>query len=126
MILYCQTKAADKIFTTLSIINGTFMKINIDSDVQYQSNAIVSKTILKNDGGNITLFAFDAQQALSEHTAPFDAAFTCVDGKFRITIGADEHQVIKNELIILPANIPHSVTAMEQSKCLLVMIKTKM
>jgi len=101
------------------------MKINLSTDVTYQSDSIVSKTILKNDGGNITLFAFDTQQGLSEHTAPFDATFYCVDGKFRVTVGKDEHEITKEDLIILPANIPHAVVALTPAKCLLVMIKVK-
>lgn len=101
------------------------MKLNITTDISYQSDSIVSKTILKNDGGNITLFAFDKGQALSEHTAPFDAMFICMDGNFRVTIGKDEHSLKKDNLLILPANIPHAVHANEPSKCLLTMIKAK-
>ncbi len=101
------------------------MKINLSTDINYQSNAIVSKTILKNDGGNITLFAFDTEQGLSEHASPFDAAFHCVDGKFKVTIGKEEHELVKDELIIFPADISHAVSALTPAKCLLVMIKGK-
>jgi len=101
------------------------MKINLLTDITYQSGAIVSKTIVKNDGGNFTLFAFDKEQSLSEHTAPFDAIFFCCEGKFRVTIDSQEHIISGNELIVLPANIPHGVIAEEQSKCFLTMIKTK-
>lgn len=101
------------------------MKINFSSDIVYQSGAVVSKTILKNDGGTVTLFAFDKDQSLSEHTAPFDALFQCVEGHFTVTIDKENYSVSQNELIILPANIPHAVIANETSKCLLVMIKVK-
>ena len=99
------------------------MKINLTQDITNQKDSIVSKTILKNDGGNVTLFAFDKGQALSEHTAPFDALFFCVDGNFSIIIGKDIHTLSSNELILLPANIPHAVTAVIPSKCMLTMIK---
>lgn len=101
------------------------MKINLSSDVQHQKDSIVSKTILKNEGGNVTLFAFDKGQSLSEHTAPFDALFLCVEGKFNVTIGNDHHSVVSNELILLPATIPHAVHAAAASKCMLTMIKVK-
>ncbi|MEW5799064.1 MAG: cupin domain-containing protein [Bacteroidota bacterium] len=100
------------------------MKINLTKDITNQKDSIVSKTILKNDGGNVTLFAFDKGQALSEHTAPFDALFFCVEGNFSISIGKETHIVSDGELILLPANIPHAVLAESSSKCLLVMIKT--
>lgn len=99
------------------------MKINLKSDIQFQTDSIVSKSILKNDGGNVTLFAFDTGQSLSEHTAPFDAIFVCVEGNFIIMIGKEQHTLGSNELIILPANIPHAVNAVVPSKCMLTMIK---
>ncbi len=101
------------------------MKIDLIHDIQYQKDSIVSKTILKNDGGNVTLFAFDKGQSLSEHTAPFDALFTSVEGNFNIIIDKEQHSLISNELIILPANIPHAVHAVVPSKCLLTMIKVR-
>jgi len=100
------------------------MKTNLTTDLSYQNGSIVSKTILKNDGGNITLFAFDAGQALSEHTAPFDALLLCSDGNLIVTIDAAEHTLHRDEFIILPAGIPHAVHAIDRSKFLLVMIKT--
>lgn len=101
------------------------MKINLSNDLHYQTDSIVSKTILKNDGGNITLFAFDKGQTLSEHTAPFDAMFYCVEGRFTVSIGKDQHGVSAGDLIILPAHIPHAVNADDPSKCMLTMIKVK-
>lgn len=99
------------------------MKINLVHDIQYQQGSIVSKTILKNDGGNVTLFAFDKGQSLSEHTAPFDALLLCAEGKIDVTIGSDHHFVGGNELILLPAAIPHAVHAETSAKCILTMIK---
>lgn len=100
------------------------MKTNLSNDLTYQKDSIISKTILKNEGGNITLFAFDSGQALSEHTAPFDALLLCSDGNLNVMIAADEHSLHRDDLIILPAGIPHAVKAVEPSKCMLVMIKT--
>jgi quercetin dioxygenase-like cupin family protein len=100
------------------------MKINLTNDISVQQGSVVSKTIVKHDGGNITLFAFDQGQALSEHTAPYDATFHCVSGSFLVTIDSTEHTINKDELIIFPAGKPHSVTALQPSHCLLVMIKS--
>jgi quercetin dioxygenase-like cupin family protein len=99
------------------------MKTNLTTDLTYQNDSIVSKTILKNEGGNITLFSFDAGQALSEHTAPFDALLSCFDGNLVVTIDTVKHSLKRDDLIILPAGIPHAVYAVEPSKCMLVMIK---
>lgn len=99
------------------------MKISLLEDIHIQNESVVSKTILKNNGGTITLFAFDAGQALSEHTAPFDALFHCVSGSFTVSINSVVHTISRDELIILPAGLPHAVTAVQPSKCLLVMIK---
>ncbi|MFA6540549.1 MAG: cupin domain-containing protein [Bacteroidota bacterium] len=100
------------------------MKTNFTTDIHYQTNAIVSTVILKNEYGTITLFAFDAGQSLSEHTTPFDALFHCVEGNFNVTIGGHLHSINANEAIVLPAGIPHSVTAISRSKFVLTMIKT--
>lgn len=99
------------------------MKTNLISDITIQKDAIVSKMILKNDGGTVTLFAFDAEQSLSKHSAPFDALFHCIEGKFTVTIDNASNFLLKDELILLPSNIPHAVHADEASKCILTMIK---
>lgn len=91
--------------------------------VDYAEGSVVSKTLLKKDTGTITLFAFDAGQGLSEHTAPFDATVYVVDGQARITIGGEAHQVRAGEAIIMPADVPHAVQAEERFKMLLVMIR---
>lgn len=91
--------------------------------IEYQSGSIVSKTIVKKEKGNITLFAFDKGQALSEHTAPFDALISVVDGKSEVIIGGNPNIVEAGQMILMPANIPHAVNAIEKFKMMLVMIK---
>jgi quercetin dioxygenase-like cupin family protein len=91
--------------------------------VEYAADSIVSKTILDKPVGTITLFAFDKGQKLSEHTAPYDAVVQIVDGLARLTIGGREVEVSAGEIIIMPANVPHSVGAAEKFKMLLTMIR---
>ncbi len=91
--------------------------------VQYAQDSIVSKTILDKPVGTITLFAFDKKQRLSEHTAPYDAVVQIIDGVGRITIGGKEMKIAAGEIVIMPANVPHSVAADEQFKMLLIMIR---
>lgn len=98
-------------------------KFNLAGEVEYSDNSIVSRTIVKNSGGNITLFAFDKGEELSEHTAPFDAVVSVTDGWARITIGGEANDVNAGETIIMPAGIPHSVKALERFKMMLIMIK---
>ena len=91
--------------------------------VDYQDGSIVSKTLIDRKSGSITLFAFDKDQKLSEHTAPYDALVYVFDGKCEITIGGTAHQLESGDLIIMPANVPHAVKALTKFKMLLVMIK---
>lgn len=91
--------------------------------VNYQSGSVVSREIIKQDSGNITIFAFDAGQGLSEHKAPFDALVYILDGKAEISIADKLHSVAKGEIIILPANIAHALQAKEQFKMALIMIR---
>ncbi|MBN1975220.1 MAG: cupin domain-containing protein [Sedimentisphaerales bacterium] len=98
---------------------------NLSELVEYSRDSIVSKTILDKTAGTITLFAFDKGQKLSEHTTPYDAVVQVLDGKARIIIGGKDNYVSSGELIIMPANVPHSVVADEQFKMLLIMIRTK-
>ena len=97
----------------------------LSSLVEYSSDSIVSKTILDKPAGTITLFAFDAGQRLSEHTAPYDAVVQVVDGTGQITIAGKAINVTNGQIIIMPANVPHSVTANERFKMLLIMIREK-
>lgn len=91
--------------------------------VGYQQGSVVSKTLIDKKIGTVTLFAFDAGQGLSEHTAPYDAFVEIVDGAADITIGGETQSVSAGQLIIMPANIPHSLRATKEFKMLLVMIR---
>ena len=92
--------------------------------LQYQDSSIVSRVLLKNKGGTVTLFAFDVGEGLSEHTAPFDALVVVTDGVADIEIAGETFSVGEGETIILPANQPHSVRAATKFKMLLIMIRT--
>jgi quercetin dioxygenase-like cupin family protein len=91
--------------------------------VEYSTDSIVSKTILDKSAGTITLFAFDEGQRLSEHTAPYDAVVQVLDGTAQVTIGGEDKKVLAGQIIIMPANVPHSVNAEEKCKMLLTMIR---
>ena len=90
----------------------------------YQEGAVVSRTLLKRAGGTITLFAFDEGQALSEHTAPFDAVAQVLEGEAEITIAGTPRKVAKGEIVLMPANQPHAVHARTRFKMLLTMIRS--
>jgi quercetin dioxygenase-like cupin family protein len=92
--------------------------------VAYQDGAIVSRIILKRETGNVTLFAFDAGQELSEHTAPFDALVQVVEGEAAITIAGRPHRLREGDMIIMPANKPHALKALSRFKMLLTMIRS--
>jgi quercetin dioxygenase-like cupin family protein len=97
--------------------------INFKKDIEYASNSVVSKRVLEQKTGNITLFSFDKGQKLSEHSAPFDAMVQVVEGKVEITIDGKPYLLKESETIIMPANIPHALLAVEKFKMLLTMIK---
>jgi len=92
-------------------------------EADYSANGIVSKRVLEKKTGNVSLFAFDKGQSLSEHTAPFDAMVQVVEGKAEIIINKQSFIVNEGEAIIMPANITHAVYAVEQFKMVLTMIK---
>lgn len=89
----------------------------------YQEGAVVSRTLLKRAGGTITLFAFDEGQSLSEHTAPFDAVAHVLEGEAEITMAGTPLKVAAGEIVLMPANQPHAVTARTRFKMLLTMIR---
>jgi quercetin dioxygenase-like cupin family protein len=97
--------------------------LNLEEMVEYSSGGVISKQVLKNPSGNITLFSFEQGQGLSEHTAPFDAIVQVLDGEAEITIGGNSNLVKKGESIIMPANITHALQAVERFKMLLTMLK---
>jgi len=91
--------------------------------VSYQDGSVVSRQITKAEAGNVTLFAFDEGQELSEHTAPFDALVHVVEGKAEVIISGKPFQLDSGDAIIMPANEPHAVKASGQFKMLLTMIR---
>ncbi len=98
-------------------------KFTFNNNIDYASGAVVSKHILKKDTGNVSLFAFDKGEGLSEHTAPFDAIVYITDGKADIIIDGKSYILESGETIIMPANIPHALKAVEKFKMVLTMIK---
>lgn len=100
---------------------GTILKL--EDMVDYAKGGVISKQILKNAAGNITLFSFDEGQGLTEHTAPFDAMVQVLDGEVEIRIGGKPNLLKQGETIIMPANIPHALQAVKAFKMLLTMIK---
>jgi len=98
--------------------------ITLKNNIEYQQGSVVSKEILKTDNGTVTIFAFDAGQGLSEHTAPFNALVYILDGEARIKIEEKAHTLVEGQMIELPANKPHSLKALEKFKMLLTMIKS--
>jgi quercetin dioxygenase-like cupin family protein len=92
--------------------------------VAYQDGAIVSRIVLKREAGNVTLFAFDAGQELSEHTTPHDALVQVVEGEAAITIAGQPSRLRAGEMIVMPAHQPHAVQAVSRFKMLLTMIRS--
>ncbi len=97
---------------------------NLANLIDYSDDSVVSKTILDKKAGTITLFAFDAGQGLSEHQAPFDAVVQVLDGTGVFTIGGKPIEAVAGEILIMPADIPHSVKANQKFKMLLTMIRS--
>ena len=98
--------------------------IRLDSMINYQNQAIVSREIIKKDTGTVTLFAFDEGQGLSEHTAPFDALVQVIEGEAEINIAGKPNLLKGGDIIIMPAGKPHSLKALKKFKMLLVMIRS--
>jgi quercetin dioxygenase-like cupin family protein len=91
--------------------------------VAYQDGTVVSREIVKKKTGTVTVFAFAKAQGLSEHTAPFDALVQVLDGVAEVTIGGTPHRLGKDDMILMPAKIPHALKAVERFKMMLVMIR---
>ncbi len=90
--------------------------------ITYQDGSVVSRMVIYKPAGTITLFAFDAGEGLSEHTAPFDAIVSIIEGEAGVTIAGREFHLITGQMIIMPANVPHAVKALQRFKMMLVMI----
>jgi len=91
--------------------------------VEYQAESVVSRALLTKSTGSVTLFAFDKDQSLSEHTTPYDALVLAVDGELEITIAGDPRRLARGDLLLMPANKPHAVHATARSKMVLIMIR---
>ena len=108
-----QDQATEKIVEVKQLLNL----------LQYQDDSIVSRVLLKNKGGTVTLFAFDEGEGLSEHTAPFDALVIVLDGEADIEIAGKSYKLRQGETITLPANRPHAVRAATKFKMMLIMLR---
>jgi len=97
---------------------------NLASLIDYQTGSVVSREIMKKDNGSITLFAFDEDEGLSEHTAPYDATIEILEGEAEIKLSGKINNLKKGEMLIMPAGEPHSVKSAGKFKMLLTMIKS--
>jgi quercetin dioxygenase-like cupin family protein len=98
--------------------------LKVEELIDYQEGSVVSREIIRKDTGTVTIFAFDKGEGLSEHTAPFDAMVQIVDGKAEITISGNKNVLEKGDMIIMPADEPHALTALEKYKMVLTMIRS--
>ena len=98
--------------------------LNLAEMIEYLPGAVVSREVLRKQTGTVTVFAFDEGQGLSEHTAPFDAMVSVLDGEVEIMISGKPHRVHAGEMIIMPANQPHALKAISPFKMMLTMIRT--
>ena len=96
---------------------------SMDGSIEYTSGGVISKQIIKSKEGNVTLFSFDKGQGLTEHSASYDALVQVIDGVVDIKIGGNPHSLKKGDSIIMPANVPHALHAVESFKMILTMIK---
>ncbi|MGC1274729.1 MAG: cupin domain-containing protein [Planctomycetaceae bacterium] len=96
---------------------------NVTGGLGCQDHAIVSRVLLKQRSGNVTLFAFDGGQELSEHTCPYEAFLHVLEGSAEVTIGGEPHSLAEHHAIVLPAGVPHAVRASEPFKMLLTIIR---
>ena len=101
----------------------TSQVLHLKDLTSYQEGSVVSRQITKADAGNVTLFAFDAGQELSEHTAPFDALVQILEGEAEVRITGQPYALRDGDVIVMPANEPHAVKATKQFKMLLTMIR---
>ncbi len=99
--------------------------LDLDTEVAYADGGIVSKTLLDRDAGTLTLFALDADQNISEHSAPHYALAQVLEGTGEFVIAGETHQVEAGQSLIMPPDVPHAVNAPEKFKMLLVMIKSE-
>lgn len=98
--------------------------IKVEDLIEYQEGSVVSREIISKDTGTVTIFAFDKGEGLSEHTAPFDAMVQVIDGRAEISISGVKNILEKGDMIIMPANDPHALHALEKYKMVLTMIRS--
>jgi len=98
---------------------------DLASLVDYSEGSVVSRTIAENKAGTLTLFAFDADQGLSEHSAPYDAIVQVLDGEAELTIGGKPVRAKAGQVVVMPADVPHAVNAAQRFKMLLTMLRAK-
>jgi len=103
---------------------GAVPEVLLTDLVSYQDGSVVSRTIVKKETGSVTVFAFDGAQALSEHTAPFSALVQVIEGRAEVSIEGKPHELAAGDVILMPADIPHSVRAIERFKMVLTMIRS--
>lgn len=99
------------------------IKFNLAASIEYTPRGIISRHIVRNDAGNVTLFSFDEGQALSEHTAAFDSIIELIEGQASVLIDGKEDTLVAGEAVILPANVPHALKALHKFKMILITIK---
>jgi quercetin dioxygenase-like cupin family protein len=99
--------------------------LNLNELIDFQKDSVVSRTLLDKEAGTVTLFAFDEGQGLSEHTTPFDAIVNIIEGEASVIISGETFQLKKGEMIIMPANEPHALKAIDKFKMILIMIRSK-
>ncbi len=92
--------------------------------IQYQEGSVVSRTLIDKNAGTVTLFAFDEEQRLSEHTAPFEALVYVLDGEAEVVISGKAITLRESEMTIMPANKPHALKAVKKFKMLLIMVRS--
>ncbi len=105
-------------------LSGPGLVLDLPNLVDYQEGSVVSKTLVDRKTGTVTLFAFDQEQGLSEHTAPFDALVQVVDGEAEITISGKPFLLTRGQATIMPAGEPHALKALKRFKMLLTMIRS--
>jgi len=99
--------------------------VHTASLVEYAPESVVSRQLVRNEAGTITLFAFDEEQSLSEHTTPFDALVQIIDGQAELMIGGKSIPAAAGQMVLMPADVPHAVRARQRFKMLLTMLKAK-
>ena len=97
--------------------------LDLADSIEYSTDSVISRTLIENKAGTITLFAFDAGQVLSEHSAPFDAVVQVLDGETELTIGGKKLNATSGQMVVMPANVPHAVQARQKFKMLLTMLR---